>query len=247
MQTVALTLFRFAGLPARLWAFSQMGLSRPRLARLPDLEFFKMFGTGTGEGFTPIPNFSVYGLMTVWPDLDTARHRIAEARVFDRYRAVSSETCSLFLSAVSSRGAWDGKAPFGTETSLPRAPLAVLTRATLRMPALRSFWSHVPGIEGTIRQEIEGPLLFKIGMGEVPWLQQVTFSIWRSETEMVKFAYHSQHHREAIRQVRDGDWFREELYARFAVTGAEGDWEGKALAERLKPTPTPQEAISSFA
>ncbi|MEM1275312.1 MAG: spheroidene monooxygenase [Pseudomonadota bacterium] len=232
-QTIALSLFRFTSVRAQLWAFSQMGLSRPSLARLKDLQFFKMFGTGTGEGFTPVPNFGVYGLMTVWPNLEIAQQRIETASIFARYRAQAEETCTLFLSAVSSRGAWDGENPFAIDEALPRSPVAVLTRATLRSSALRGFWSQVPDIEARIRDEVKGPLLFKIGMGEVPWLQQVTFSIWTSEEEMVEFAYRSTAHREAIRNVRKGDWFREELYARFAVTGAEGAWEGIALPSQL--------------
>ena len=41
-------------------------------------------------------------------------------------------------------------------------------------------------------------------------------------------------HADAIRAVREGDWFAEELYARFRVTGAEGRWAGQApLSEAL--------------
>ncbi|MDC0013225.1 spheroidene monooxygenase, partial [Octadecabacter sp.] len=34
------------------------------------------------------------------------------------------------------------------------------------------------------------------------------------------------HHADAIRAVRDNDWFREELYARFAVKSDYGTWNG---------------------
>jgi spheroidene monooxygenase len=33
-------------------------------------------------------------------------------------------------------------------------------------------------------------------------------------------------HAEAVRAVREGDWFAEELYARFHVTGTAGTWGG---------------------
>ncbi|MEM7670373.1 MAG: spheroidene monooxygenase, partial [Pseudomonadota bacterium] len=168
--------------------------------------------------------------------------------VFERYKKHSAEACTIYLSSVSSRGEWDSRAPFTVHTSSqPRAPIAVLTRSTLQLSALGGFWSHVSGIEDTIRDESRGPLLFKIGLGEVPWLQQVTFSIWRSEKEMIQFAYHSEHHRKAIRNVRERNWFREELYARFAVTAADGAWEGRALTEFLDPAPVDQGPISSFA
>ncbi|MEL6478949.1 MAG: DUF3291 domain-containing protein, partial [Pseudomonadota bacterium] len=230
MQTVALSLYRFTGW-RKAWAFAQMGMARRALAGLPGLEFHKMFGTGTGEGFTPVPNLAVYALMTVWPDGATARARLAEAPVFARYRRRAAETADLLLSPVSSRGAWDGQAPFRTDGDARPSPIAVLTRATLHPSAMRGFWRNVPGIEGTIRGEDQ--LLMKVGMGEVPWLQQVTFSIWQDDRAMQDFAYRSQHHREAIRRVREGGWFKEELYARFAVTSVEGLWEGRPLAATL--------------
>jgi spheroidene monooxygenase len=68
--------------------------------------------------------------------------------------------------------------------------------------------------------------MFKIGIGEVPWMQQVTFSIWPDARTMAEFARHDGPHARAIKAVRDGGWFREELYARFRVDAVEGEWEG---------------------
>ena len=41
---------------------------------------------------------------------------------------------------------------------------------------------------------------------------------------MKKFAHVSGPHREAIDKVRSGNWFKEELYARFRVKKIEGYW-----------------------
>jgi hypothetical protein len=54
----------------------------------------------------------------------------------------------------------------------------------------------------------------------------VTFSVWRDMAAMRAFAYRGEGHRAAIAAVRAGDWFAEELYARFAVVAAEGRWNG---------------------
>ena len=70
-------------------------------------------------------------------------------------------------------------------------------------------------------------VLFKIGIGEVPLLHQVTFSIWPDADSMAAFARDIRGpHAKAIQAVRQGNWFREELYARFAVTGTSGTWGG---------------------
>ena len=63
-------------------------------------------------------------------------------------------------------------------------------------------------------------------MGEVPGVQQVTFSIWPDMATMSRFAYRSAAHTKAIRAVSEGAVFKEELYARFAVLGTEGTWKG---------------------
>ena len=70
-------------------------------------------------------------------------------------------------------------------------------------------------------------VMFKIGIGEVPWLHQVTFSIWPDAAAMATFA-RTGPHGEAIRAVRAEGWFREELYARFALVGETGTWGGRS-------------------
>jgi spheroidene monooxygenase len=226
MQAVSLSFFRFDGVGERLWAFSQMQFARPGLARLPGIGFHKLFGTGTGEGFTPVPNFGVYAVMATWPDLETARKRVATGEVYRRYRAHADESCTIFMSAVSSRGQWDAREPFETEgvRELPR-PIAVITRATLKKKHVLDFWGNTPGISVTVREQDH--LLFKMGMGEVPWFQQVTFSIWDDPEAMKAFAYGSASHAAAIKGVRQNGWFKEELYARFRVLGSEGTWQSR--------------------
>jgi spheroidene monooxygenase len=75
-------------------------------------------------------------------------------------------------------------------------------------------------------------VLFKIGVGEMPWLHQVTFSIWPDEASMAAFARHDGPHARAIRAVRAGNWFSEELYARFQVVGEAGTWGGSSPLAR---------------
>ena len=66
-------------------------------------------------------------------------------------------------------------------------------------------------------------------MGEIPWFHQVTFSIWPNAEAMAEFARKDGPHAKAIQSVRDGQWFSEELYARFTVQKATGTWAGKSI------------------
>nr|WP_246003800.1 spheroidene monooxygenase [Histidinibacterium lentulum] len=200
-----------------------MGLARPALARTPGIGFWKLVGSGTGEGFTPVPNTAVWGILATWPDLATARERTASASVFARWRGRAAESWTVFLSPTSARGQWAGTEPFETSPDGGTGPLAAITRATVRPRRALRFWKRQPDISAVIGRDPE--VMFKIGVGEVPWVQQVTFSIWPDEGAMARFARRGPH-AEAIRAVRDEGWFREELYARFRVVGDAGTWGG---------------------
>ena len=87
------------------------------------------------------------------------------------------------------------------------------------------FWRRVPDISDVIGSNKD--VIFKIGIGEVPFLHQITFSIWPDTQSMAAFARHDGPHARAIKAVREGLWFQEELYARFNVIRTTGTWNGK--------------------
>ena len=230
-QIVSLSFFRFAGWRARAWALWMMGAARGPLARTQDIGFWKLCGSGVGHGFSPTANPSVFAILATWPDEDTARARIAESPLWSRYRDRASEHWSVFLSPQTARGNWSGKEPFSPLTEPFSGPLAALTRATIRPSILFRFWGRVPRISDLIGANDD--VAFKIGIGEVPLLQQVTFSIWPSKAAMDAFA-RTGPHAEAIRAVRSEGWFSEELYARFAVRSDIGTWGGVSPLAALK-------------
>lgn len=232
METVTLSLFRFPSIPARLWAFGQMALARWGLRRTPDLLQWKLCGSGTGEGFTPVPNTAVYAILATWPSEEIARERIANAPVWKRWRAHAAEDWTIFLAATSVRGQWAGEKPFHAVAEPGEGPLAALTRATVKPKVALKFWGSVPDISKVIGMDEH--VAFKIGIGEVPLLHQVTFSIWPDTKTMAEFARHDGPHARAIKAVRDGKWFREELYARFRILGEYGSWGGTSPLKPLE-------------
>ncbi|WP_208347049.1 spheroidene monooxygenase [Pseudaestuariivita rosea] len=234
-QTATLSLFRFASPMAKLWAFAMMGVARLAMRNIPDLTFWKLCGSGTGEGFTPIPNTAVYAILCVWPDQRTAEHHLRDQPIFQRYRRRSAENWTVFLQPTSARGEWSGTAPFAPTDQPSAGPLAALTRATVKPKALQGFWQRVPNISDVIGSDPN--VLFKIGIGEVPWLHQVTFSIWPDTDSMARFARRDGPHARAIQAVRDGNWFKEELYARFAIVGDQGTWGGTSPLRQSEKTP----------
>jgi spheroidene monooxygenase len=235
-QIVSLSLHRFESLASKLWAFSMMGLARRPLSQVPGIGFWKLCGSGGGLGFQPRPNWAVYAILATWPGEAEAREAIERARVFARFRANAAECWTILLRPISARGAWSGRAPFEPGPSRGDGPIAALTRGSVRTGALWPFWSRVPAIENRIGANSE--VLFKIGIGEVPWLHQVTFSVWPDSAAMARFA-RSGPHAEAIAAVRAQGWFAEDLYARFEVAGEMGTWNGRTSLGHPDGTPSP--------
>lgn len=222
-QVVSLSFYRFDSAWTRTWAFVMMGLARPALARIPDIGFWKLCGSGAGEGFDLKPNINVFAILATWPDLETAQSTHATHKLFARYRKRAAESWTVYLNTDTVRGEWSGQTPFTASEPPRQGPLAVLTRATIKPGIMNRFWGRVPDISTVIGKDPN--VLFKIGIGDVPWLQQVTFSIWPDTKVMSAFA-RSGPHAEAIKSVRDEGWFREELYARFTLLTDEGTWGG---------------------
>lgn len=231
LPVLTLSAFRFGSTRARLWAFGQMQFARGPISRIPQIGFHKLMGTGSGESFSPQPNWSVYAILATWPSLVAAETALREAPPFRRYRDHAVESLTLTAETVSATGLWDQRTPFAVPLfdrpkGLPE-PLGVLTRATIRTRSLKAFWAAVPEVSDQTAHETG--LVFKLGMGEVPWLHQVTFSVWRSFEDMRGFAYRHPAHREAIRQAKDHGWFKEDLFARFRMLSAEGTWNGRPV------------------
>lgn len=239
MPTATLSLFRFQGLGPRLWVIGQMALARLALRNEPRLMFWKLCGSGTGEGFTPKPNWGVWAILAVWPDATAAETRTRESAVWQRWRAKATESATVYLSPLSARGSWSGVNPFVPEPTPenPDGPLAVLTRASVKPGRVLRFWKRVPGIQQVIGADPS--VLFKIGIGEVPLLHQITFSIWPDTASMARFARGDGPHGRAIQAVRAEGWFTDELYARFRVLAVEGAWNGAPLLAERRADPAP--------
>jgi spheroidene monooxygenase len=220
-QVVSISFYRFSSRSARLWALTMMAGARLAMRQVPDIGFWKLCGSGGGVGFTPRINIDVFAILATWPDEATARDRTQNASIFNRYATKASETWTVYLKTDSVRGKWAGQSPFVASNTGQSGPIGVLTRATIKPSILRQFWSRVPDVSERIGNDPN--VLFKIGIGESPLFQQITFSLWPNAAAIANFA-RTGHHAEAIKSVRTEQWFREELYARFTLLSDHGSW-----------------------
>lgn len=218
------TVLRFAA-GDRLWAFKQMGRARAPLAATPGLRFWRL--CGSGRGFSAWPDLSRYALVAAWSERQAAEAFFAAAPVFADYRARAAEAWTVALATLRARGSWGGACPFGhgVEDLPADLPVAVLTRASLRLRGLLGFWSRAPEIDR--RLQASPGLRVALGIGELPWVQPVTFSVWDDAASLERFAYGGTCHAAGAQAARARRWFAEALFLRFAAVGSAGALDGR--------------------
>jgi hypothetical protein len=225
-QITTVTFFKVDGISNKWWAFSQMQLGHRKLKGSNGLLFYKLLGSGAKNGFSATPNFGTYALFLVWENEDKAQSFFNKNSFFNTYKKRSSELFTVYLNSAEAHGYWDGIQPFEKTAKLEMdKPIVVLTRASIRFKKLWSFWSKV----GIVSQSLESykGVMLSIGVGEWPLIQQATISIWKTQAEMLDYAYKNPKHREVVILTRKLNWYKEEMFARFVPYKFEGIWDGK--------------------
>ena len=201
----------------KFWAFKQMYLAFELLSKVPGLSFFKLLGTGAGAGFSLYPDFGTYSILCVWKDRLSADDFINKSghSMLISKKAFSRE--DYFLNPIHSHGKWNGLNPFkGDNIPLNKSKkIAIITRASLNFSKLFEFWRSVPKASKAIKNA-SGVVWFK-GIGELPFIQQATFSIWNNIESVTDFAYKNKNHAEIVKKTRQRNWYKEDLFARFEI------------------------------
>jgi quinol monooxygenase YgiN len=212
---------------ARLWAWGRLVLGARPYAGVPGLRFVKVLGSGEGGGFGLKPSGTHRGLFLGFDDEATARDFIENSAQLAAWRAHARECLVALLRASSSKGSWSGAAMAVTATAPglhDNAPIAAITRASIRPRHARAFWRLSPPAEASLAAA-DGCLL-AAGLGEAPLLRQCTFSLWRNTAAMDAYA-RSGAHQQAIRAAYGGGYFSESMFVRFVPLSLEGSWQGR--------------------
>lgn len=229
---VTLTLIRYPYRWLALAALFSMALFHIPLFLSRKIHFYKLLGTGKNGTFDKNPEWQQWGIMAV--------HRIGTPATLDCSlgalygwfiagwcRFFRCETCTLVLEAIEGHGQWDGREPFGKlpKQSAYTGPVAILTRATIRLSRAGRFWSHVESVAE--RMAGADGFIFSVGIGEIPFIKQATFSVWRDRASMHQFAYQMAEHTDVIRKTRQEKWYTEDMFVRFIPHRTVGTLNGK--------------------
>jgi heme-degrading monooxygenase HmoA len=208
------------------WALSRLVLGEHAAGAagsVPGLRFARALGSGRDGGFGLVPSLARQGLFAMFDDEAQARDYAFASPVVRRYRGSARESLVTLLRATSCRGSWSGMAMAATAPAAAGAPMAALTRASIRARHAASFWRHTPAAQGGV-QRAPGCRL-AVGLGEAPLLRQATVSLWDDVAAMDAYARGGAHRVAAQGAVRH-DWFSESMFVRFAVLYIDGRWHG---------------------
>lgn len=230
---VSMSFFQYDSFWQRCWAFKQMGKVPTLLKEVEGLEFSKLLGSGGVKGFSILPNWGLYGLLCVWENTATAHNFFSNHAIFRDFKSKSVAHQNIFLESLSSHGKWDGKNPFANPKKKTEGKIAVITRGKIKLGKLWQFWRFVRPAS----KDMEGKegLIFSVGIGELPLIQQATFSVWENTAKMMQYAYKSQQHTQVIQKTRELGWYSEELFARFSIVSTEGNLAGLRALEEVPP------------
>lgn len=224
-QVTTLTFFRYGSFRAKVWAFGMMQFAHKPLSQEKGLLHYKLMGSGK-DGFNPFADWSVYALLQVWENENAADRFFGSSTLFKKYTRKTQQRWTLYLRNIKARGSWSGINPFSPSDHIdPGNPyIAVITRATIKPKMLYTFWKAVPDSQTPLK---DNPgLIYTKGIGEVPFLQMATFSLWKDKNALMDFAYKSRAHAEAIKKTKTLDWYSEELFSRFEPYRSRGAWSG---------------------
>ena len=208
---------------ARLWGWSRVVLGERPVRGVPGLRFAKALGSGQRGGFGLRPSLTRQGLFAVFDGEAAAEDFLRRSDTVDAYRSHAREFCSITLRATSSRGHWAGQAIGVSAAAAAGAPVASLTRASIRPSKALRFWQRSPPAEAAL-QRSDGCLL-AVGLGEAPLLRQATFSLWCDQAAMDAYA-RSGAHLAAIRAAHGEGFFSESMFVRFVPLQIRGIWQG---------------------
>ena len=215
MQCLLYNEFIFESKAHSFEAFKNIGRGSD-LFSAPGLLQTKMMGTGSGSGFSIWPNFKRYAILSFFDSEKNAREFLNESDQLSWYFDNADQHLKALLIPFKGHGSWAGEVPFDYDKNAVSEtdPLAVITRATIRTKALPDFWRNVPKVSSFMHS---APALHQIGIGEYPIFMQATFSIWENLKSLKETAYTNTPHAEVVRKTRERNWYKEELFAEFAI------------------------------
>jgi len=198
----------------KFWMFKLMGTYtfNKNLLNFSGLNFLKLLGTGSRNGFSLIPDFSSYVMISSWENDLCRKKFFDENEIINEIISKSSKRVQIKIDPYHYTGSWNGINPFKNKSSYNGGKILVITRARVKFNKLINFIINT-SLAAQSLKSFQGADLYK-GVGELPIIEQATISIWKNEQIMKDYAYSDINHLKIISKARKDRWYSEELFVR---------------------------------
>jgi hypothetical protein len=176
------------------------------------------------------PDFRRWAFYGVWDEEQALEDFLRSSETAGRWREAAAETCHLWLRPLRCRGAWPGVQLLEVPEPKVRSagPVAHLVRLDLTARGAAAMWAFAaPNLLHRLPDSEE--LLLGLPMVDRPYLQPVSFSLWRDRDAALRFAHQGRGHRDAVARVRRSQANLLERYstAAFQPYRCQGSWNGR--------------------
>lgn len=231
VTSITITKFRNTAIP---FAFIGMAVLRLPLWLNKKCKFWKLVGSGKNAEVDLAPDFKHWGILSNWDNELDCREFYSKSFVIKWFRFFGIEEFTILLNPLTAHGLWSNVQPFTKcENKNTRTELVVLTRASIRPSKVKEFNQNIKQAADQMR--IADGFIVSIGFGEIPFLRQATFSIWKDLDSMKNYAYKTAQHADVIKRTRERNWYSEELFARFEIIESWGSLNNKTINFNIQP------------
>ncbi|MFC3563453.1 DUF3291 domain-containing protein [Pedobacter jamesrossensis] len=230
---VALTITKYRTLTIP-FAFLGMAILRLPLLLNKKCKFWKLMGSGKNAQVDLGPDFKHWAILTTWENKLDYDDFYSKSFTIKWFKFFGVEEFTILLKPLASHGLWSGVEPFkvNKDERTIEGRVAVITRAAINFGKVKEFRQNIKRAADGMRKA-QGFIL-SAGVGENPFFDQATFSIWENAESMKNYAYKSFDHSDVIKLTRERKWYSEELFARFAILESHGALNGVNI-ENYKP------------
>ena len=173
--------------------------------------FIKLLGTGSNNGFSFIPDFSNYVMISSWKNDQFREKFIQKNKLMKSILKRCHERIELKIDPYDYKGSWNNINPFENQSNYRKGKILIITRARVKLKKILEFLFSTFKASNSIK---DSNAIYYKGVGELPIIEQSTISIWEDEETMKTFAYRNSEHLKIISKAKKKKWYSEELFVR---------------------------------
>jgi hypothetical protein len=182
------------------------------------------------------PDFRRWAFFAVWEEEPALEEFLTATEMGRKWREATAEACHFWLRPNQVRGPWAGMQLLRSSETAAEVdgPVAHIVRLDLSLRGTLAMWgSAAPNLLHHLPDSSD--LLLALPLVDRPYVQPVSFSVWRTAQSAMAFAYQEGGHSAAVARVRRSQSDLMDRYSTgsFEPYRCDGTWKGRNILESI--------------